>query len=551
MRNSVIRKFVISILFMASLCVLAGFQSTASELIEKNGLRYFSSRLAGGVVDINDVDLAKLRIAEIGGDGVYALAPIEGMFYTLKLKYHSTRAKNFKFLTQEEDGSFKKRNPGPVKTLRGMIVEDEGSRVTGSLRENGLEAVVEMSNGSHYIIEPRRRYEGNAKKGEYFIYNGDIVKRSDMVCQFNDQKTVQQNSGSGKVYKEGKSPLDFRIKDNGHRAKNVASQTKGPWIATLACDSDFEYFVKFGNESSVLSQIEADVNMLNTWYERDADISHEVAAIIVRKSKDNDPYEGVDINSHLDMVVSEWASDQTLIKIPNDLIHLWSGAGNSIQGVAMTGFICDGSLAAAVMMNPCATGVAHEIGHVWGLKHCDCPGWIMNPIGHCDENAFHPTSSIPILKRSVKRHKLCLENGGSNEPDNPKRPRGSSAELLLKYMPDPVSPMQEPIPQRAIPGMWAFVVSLNEIAGVGVDISGFEVLDEKDGDLFFVGDSGDFASIYRLCGIKRGGRIKANGIACGIVNVFLPSGRKIKHTFFGVDENGHQVEVSKSLRLLD
>ena len=48
---------------------------------------------------------------------------------------------------------------------------------------------------------------------------------------------------------------------------------------------------------------------------------------------------------------------------------------------------------------------AHELGHLWGAFHCDCPGWTMNPSITC-ANRFIQGSIDAIVAHRDSRQ--CL-----------------------------------------------------------------------------------------------------------------------------------------------
>ncbi len=360
------------------------------------------SRFAGGNIHFDDVRVAKLSAPPNAGSMFNVTVPIEDKVYMLELRRYSSRAKGYKLLIQGDDGLLKEAEPGPIRCFRGRVVEVEQSRASGSFREDGMEAMIEMNNNV-YFIEPWLRYSNNADIDEYIIYKDIDVDKKRFACNVSNNEPNRANTDGNMIF-------DAVIDDSQMGAFDEKSGFR-TLTATLACDSDFEYFSQFGSAQAVEAQIMADINTVNFWYERDADISHEIIVIVVRASQFEDPYMGLDLNTLLDTMEQVWSSSlkKGVIVPQRDIVHLWSGKGVRLQGLANTGTICEDLLNVCLSMRPCATSIAHEIGHVWGLVHCKCSGWIMNSGGDCSEDSFHPLKTIPKLKQLARRHRSCLD----------------------------------------------------------------------------------------------------------------------------------------------
>ena len=76
-----------------------------------------------------------LRIDPTPGRKISIEIPIENMTYSLELESHSIRTEDYKLYMQNEDGELYEVTPGPVRTMRGTMLEVPGSVVAGSLME--------------------------------------------------------------------------------------------------------------------------------------------------------------------------------------------------------------------------------------------------------------------------------------------------------------------------------------------------------------------------------------------------------------------------------
>ncbi len=326
-----------------------------------------------------DIDMALDQV-------VFAEVPIEGMIFTLMLSPHSVRSPAYQVLVQGEDGSLVEVDPGPVRTMRGVVLEVLGSGVAASMLEDGLYARVEFPTGDVYWVEPIATRVDGAAVDEYVVVHSDDVLETDGRCGLDENEL-----GNPAQPFDGGDPLA-----GGDCEPDL-------YVAELGCDSDVEYFNRWGSVSNVENRINAVINFMNIQYEGDVGITHAISALIVRTAEP-DPYSSTDSFTLLGQFRSEWISNQA--GVPRDLAHLFTGKNlnGNIIGIAWTlGAVCEFFNQYCLSQSDyngnflCATDLsAHELGHLWNADHCGCSNHTMNSFITC-ANQFHPTFTIPQI----------------------------------------------------------------------------------------------------------------------------------------------------------
>ncbi len=321
---------------------------------------------------------------------------IDGTLLTLDLQPHSVRATDYQVLVQGADGSLVPADPGPVRTLRGVVREVPGSIVGGSLLHDGLYAAIHLPRGEVYWLEPITTRIASAGPNEYVVYRNDDVIERRRFCTVDDTRGLQDLP---------QFPVQGGIAGPGPCGQDL-------YIAELACDTDVEFFENYGSVQAVESQINAIINTMNLQYEREVQITHVITTIIVR-TREPDPYgDGFILFEFRD----EWLANQA--DVPRDVAHLFTGT--EFLGVALViGAICN-FFEHYCVTNPdglgggfaCSTSLsAHELGHLWGADHCSCsdPPYTMNDSGIC-ANQFHPTETVPEII-AHRDSRTCLQCG--------------------------------------------------------------------------------------------------------------------------------------------
>ncbi len=315
--------------------------------------------------------------------------PIDGESLLLNLVPHSVRSEHFEVRHQFADGSFVVVDPGPARTVRGVVAGIDGSVVAGSVTDDGLLAVIDLPDGRRYWVEPLFSRVQGATEGDHAVYRDQDVLAHGGSCA---------------------TEVDALAPPAGGAPMSGAGCDTFPCVAELACDADYEYYL---DHPSAAKQIESIINTVNIQYERDVDITHVITTIIVRTAEP-DAYSSF---VALDLLVefrNEWLINQQ--DVVRDLAQLFTGKdldGGTVGAAFSTARVClTGDHYSIVQSDfspnfKCVTNLsAHELGHVWGADHCTCPDHTMNPSGQC-ANQFHPVETIPEIIQ-LRDSSFCL-----------------------------------------------------------------------------------------------------------------------------------------------
>ena len=303
--------------------------------------------------------------------------PFEQAIHTLKLEPYSIRADGYTVLMQDETGALYEVQAGPIRTLRGSIVELEESTVAGSLMPDGLHARIRLANGQEYWMEPVGSKITKAPLNLYAFYRTQDIVPHDGKCGV---VQLKQNA------------LSFGSQSQHEQLRSIGNEL---CTAQLGVDTDYEYYQDWGSDTE--ARINQIINSVNLQYESEVDLTHEITTIIVR-SDPNDPYTATDAEELLYEFGYEWFFNQG--GITRDTAHLFTGRelDNSTIGIAVLGAICDSIYGVGLSQSDfngnfsCATDLtAHELGHNWNAEHCNCPQHTMNPYITC-ANQFSQSS---------------------------------------------------------------------------------------------------------------------------------------------------------------
>jgi len=335
--------------------------------------------------------------------------PIDGAQYRIDLEPHSVRAAGYRVLVQGAGGALTARGPGPVRTMRGTIRGRPDCRVAGAMLADGLHLAILLENGDRCWMEPVPR--SIAARDTYAVFTDGDVLPTGGVCG---------TPGAD----EGDRIAGARGGPGAGPGRDRLSGDEPLLIARIACDTDTEFVATQGSASAAEARINAVINAVNLQYENQVGIRHEITTIVIRT--ESDPYTELDAKDRLCELIQEWTSTQAGIE--RDVTHLFSGAdlrGGTIgiaadiggTGICVSEGGCSGGrfgtfgsycLAQSDFSGSfaCATDLtAHELGHLWGAFHCNCPASTMNARVTCT-NTFGGRSIGSILRYRATRD--CL-----------------------------------------------------------------------------------------------------------------------------------------------
>ncbi len=357
---------------------------------------------ASAVLGVKRCRVVRQTVDQTPGQRLSVEMPIDQRQYRIDLWPNSVRAAGYRLLVQGADGGVTDRRAGPLRTLSGAVRGRPGCRVAGAVLQDGLHVVVRLENGRRCWMEPVPRSVAPAHT--YAVYDDRDLLPTGGVCR---------TPGA-----DGPGPL-------GGQSRDEASHTDTVLIARIACDTDTEFVAAQGSVADAEARINAIINAINLQYEAEVGIRHEITSVLIRTA--SDPYTATGAQNRLCQFIQEWTNNRS--DVERDVAHLFTGAnlsGNTIgiaadiggTGICVSEGGCVGGqfgtfgsycLAQSdfTASFSCATDLtAHELGHLWGAFHCNCPGSTMNPGITCT-NTFSAATIDSIA--SYRDTRDCLE----------------------------------------------------------------------------------------------------------------------------------------------
>jgi hypothetical protein len=314
---------------------------------------------------------------------------IDGIRHAIDLTPHSVRSASYSVRRAGADGTLAAVPPGPVTTFRGSFTDDPGTVVAAGVVGSGLQALIARPDGGRYWLEPLERF-GPAYLGAHALYRSEDVLETDHGCAAIGDPEGEDDEGEG-----GGAPIALGGSDD-------------HYVAELAIDADYEYFLDWG--AATEARVNALINAVDVQYERDVLITHEISAIVIRTAP---TYPSTDPQTLLEQFRDRWLTQHG--DIPRDLAHLLTGKelnGNTVGIAWGVGEVCTNgaySLAQSDFNGAWAYATdltAHELGHLWNGAHCTCPTYTMNPVITA-ANIFAPATIADIV--SHRNSRWCLD----------------------------------------------------------------------------------------------------------------------------------------------
>ena len=292
--------------------------------------------------------------------------PLAGEVVELDLAKHSVRSDRFKVLV--DDGRRLQQVQAPqIRTYRGSIAGRPLTTVTGSLLDDGFSGVITLEDGTSFGVQPLKALCPMLDETPvHATYDASDVTIDEAGCALGRPGFEHDRYAVGPG------------QDGGSLAGTSNQQVE------IACETDYEFFQKNGSSvANTVSDIENIIANVNTIYDRDVDIRHEISVVVVR-STSTDPYAGTTIDARLDEFDALWGT-APLSGAFRDIAHMFSGynfSGGTI-GLAYLGVICQGAggVGYGVVESRYTTTLtfrvslsAHELGHNWNCTHCDADG---------------------------------------------------------------------------------------------------------------------------------------------------------------------------------
>lgn len=380
--------FTISTALAVSALLVSGTHAASSDL----------TRQAASLLQLDDVSVQRLDLPAQPETGATLDVELEGLSFTLDLTPFSLRAPDYHLFEDAGGGALREVDPGPVRSVRGAVLEDPGSLVSGSLLDDGLYAKVMLTSGDMYWIEPLVGRLQDAEFGDHAIYHQKDVRPGSGLCGFRDEGFGFVNPPAGET----------------------PAGAGYPYVAELACDADFQFFNTYGSVVATQNRITLVINTMNTQYETEVRITHLLTTILVRTTASGGGYTSSDPSTLLSQFRAEWLNNQQAVQ--RDVAQLFTGKNlnGNVIGIAYPSGICKAATGYNLTQSnfsgnmACATDLsAHELGHTWSSGHCSCGGFTMNPSITCG-NTFHDDFTEPIIE-AYRDGLNCLDDGVSGD----------------------------------------------------------------------------------------------------------------------------------------
>jgi hypothetical protein len=352
--------------------------------------------------------------------------------FTFRVNYHgqsreiflyrqSVRSGNYR-LRAFRDGRYVELTPGPVRTYRGVVIDEPESAIAALLDEDGLSLNVYKGQKRQWSIKPLRKAVRTAQRDWHIVYDAEDEMPEPGVCGLHEMPEFPVDSG-------GEVPDTM---DDHGSAQSISTWPSGQAVdpgdplaavvpgckvyrAQVAFDTDHAFYNEMGSVTAVENRIDQIVNELTVIYARDAKTICELSGLIVRET----PFwgwtiAGEDIYNYggLTEFRAKWNDGSAGNGgFTYDFGHLVTGSngGTGILGLAWVNTVCTSSRYA---WSDNITGViAHELGHNWGLGHCDGNGdcHIMCAYyGGCDGNPTFFGDDYSLWLKSRAAGTACI-----------------------------------------------------------------------------------------------------------------------------------------------
>ncbi len=320
-------------------------------------------------------DVALLRVQDTPGLPLRVVLPLDGRAVTADLVPRSVRAEGFRvraeILNAQGQREWIDAQPGPIRTYGGTIEGLPGSRVSAFVDQGRVTARIELPElAGAYWVEPLKadlaqELTERATPGEaaHAGYHSLDSAEDPGLCITGDA---------------GAPTRHHRAEPEQHPAERGGCNA-AICVAEIGCDADYEFFqLNNASISGTAAAIERTIAVMNGQYMSEVGIRHRITTILVR-TIEGAPYTSFNGGGLLVQMRDEWNANQGAV--PRDLAQLFTAKplSGSVQGVAISGTVCDISQAYSMVRGNCcgtlsgATDVsAHELGHVWGASHCPC-----------------------------------------------------------------------------------------------------------------------------------------------------------------------------------
>lgn len=302
-------------------------------------------------------DVQLLVVPTTAGEPFVVAVEIDGAARMALLEPVSVRGASFQLLVEQPGGALHAVEPSPPRTYRGSLLDEPGSVVTGSLSPSGLRAVIQAPSLEEvWEVEP---LGGRDARGTQHAVRVARAPELPLQCGV-----------------EGEAAVDRPTPWSGVKSGGLK-------ICEIAIDCDVDYYGYYGSDVfDTLTAVESRIAAITPMFEADVNRTFELGTVIVRTDPLNDPYAsyGESLQTLLGLFRDEWKANCTWVSRDTALLFTFK------FDIQYIGYANVGSMCTCQSFSVCREVgtayndklVAHELGHVFGAKHCsgsDC--WVM------------------------------------------------------------------------------------------------------------------------------------------------------------------------------
>lgn len=358
-------------------------------------------------------ELAMLRFNAAPGRAFKAVVPVDARPVEVTLVPQSVRAPGFKVLVQQPGGGWAQAEPGPDQTFVGISPQFPTAQIVASVDQDGMTLQMRVPGlPGAYWLEPIKDRIGTPDRAQ-----GELAHAA--------YHSLDLDGPVGTC--AGPLELGGARGSGGERGTCAASVC----VAEIGCDSDSDYFDRYGSVDAVRAQIERVIAHANLQFAAEVGIRHKITTILVRPNP-GPPYTSFNAGGVLFEFQSEWNSNQA--SVPRDVAHLFTAkplSGGNTVGLALRGTVCNQAQAYSIVRSDCCGSfagttdlTAHELGHNWDAAHCACQD--PNPISTMNPTVTSANTFVTdISGASVASITNWRNSAACLEPDKPSTPPGS------------------------------------------------------------------------------------------------------------------------------
>jgi hypothetical protein len=315
---------------------------------------------------------------------------IDGQPLVINLERSSVRSELFQIVLKDDNGETI-LHAGPERTYRGDVQSIPGSRVAAYLYDSTRIGMAIFIGEQKWQVQPIDALQ----PGSHVVYRPEDLM-------------------GGRV---GRCGVADRIP--GAVPAVPAFSPRGPGSTTrvvILCDSDYEFWDSFGGAGGVTSEIQSIINEVNSSYS-DKGICFAIGKLQLRGGPNANFTTSTDKDVLLNAFKAEWESAAANADTSNfhNVAHLFTYRdidGSTVGYGSVGAMVCTNapiptrnnaySFSSTVSfwngeLYPHAHRVevcAHELGHNWGLEHCDQPASGCGQSSSCGimTSSFDPTA---------------------------------------------------------------------------------------------------------------------------------------------------------------